>query len=62
MRPVDVPNYKLRIFIEQKWIVVNVGYVNECVKIYKDYIGVFISCPELLCMACSKYHKALTAT
>jgi hypothetical protein len=29
------------IFPEEKWIVVNVSHVNECVKIYKDYIGVF---------------------
>jgi hypothetical protein len=29
------------VFIEQKWIVVNVSQVNECVKMYKYYIGAF---------------------
>jgi hypothetical protein len=29
------------IFIEQKWRVVNVSHVNECVRMYNDYIGVF---------------------
>ena len=29
------------VFIDKKWIVVNVRHVNNCVKMYKNYIGVF---------------------
>jgi hypothetical protein len=44
LRPIHIAIHILfSIFIEEKWTVpvVNVSHVNECVKMYKDYIGVF---------------------
>ena len=40
------------------------GKCEPCKRMCKDVQGLYwcISCPELLCMACSKYHKALMAT
>ena len=37
---------------------------EPCKRMCKDVQGLYwcISCPELLCMSCSKYHKVLTAT
>ena len=42
----------------------NSGKWEPCKRMCKDVQGLYwcISCPELLCMACSKYHKALMAT
>ena len=40
------------------------GKCEPCKRMCKDVQGLYwcISCPELLCMSCSIYHKALTAT
>ena len=40
------------------------GKCEPCKRMCKDVQGLYwcISCPELLCTSCSKYHKALTAT
>ena len=40
------------------------GKCETCKRMCYDVQGLYwcISCPELLCTTCSKYHKALTAT
>ena len=40
------------------------GKCEPCKRMCKDVQGLYwcISCPELLCTSCSKYHKVLTAT